>query len=157
MANWESKDLCKPTLLKFVTFAIYAISMTKVKTDVVYITIIIKRVSLYDPQHSLLQEPGIINTGVWVFAWSFSNDDMNSAFLDIDKNWYSMHTRFIYSDSSTVTSHPSSGSSNYERSFIFFNKLYFARKVSVTSSRCESFIRVHSAAAVSFQYSPWYG
>lgn len=86
MANRESKDLCKPTLLKFVTFAIYAISMTGVKTDVVYITIIIKRVSLYDPQHNLLQEPGIINTGVWVFAWSLSNDDMNSAFLDIDKN-----------------------------------------------------------------------
>lgn len=106
MANWESKDLCKPTLFKFVTFAIYAISMTEVKTDVVYITIIIKRVSLYDPQHNLLQEPGIINTGVWVFAWSLSNDDMNSAFLDIDKNWYSMHTYFIYTDSSTVTSHP---------------------------------------------------
>lgn len=68
------------------TFAIYAISVTEVKTDVVYITIINKRVSLYDPQHNLLQEPGIINTGVWVFAWSLSNDDMNSAFLDIDKN-----------------------------------------------------------------------
>lgn len=86
MANGESKDLCKPTLFKFVTFAIYAINMTEVKTDVVYITIIIKRVSLYNPQHKLLQEPGIINTGVWVFAWSLSNDDMNSAFLDIDKN-----------------------------------------------------------------------
>lgn len=68
------------------TFVIYAISMTEVKTDVVYITTIIKCVSLYDAQHSLLQEPGIINTGVWVSAWSLSNDDMNSAFLDTDKN-----------------------------------------------------------------------
>lgn len=38
-----------------------------------------------------------VGAGVWVFAWSLSNDDLNSAFLDIDKNWYSMHTRFIYS------------------------------------------------------------
>lgn len=97
MENWESKNLCKPTLIVFVTFANNTIVMTEVKTDVVYITIIIKCVSLYDPQHNLLQEPGIIRTGVWVFAWSLSNDDFNSAFLDIDKNWYSMHTRFIYS------------------------------------------------------------
>lgn len=97
MANWESKDLCKPTLFIFVTFAKYTVIMTEVKTDVVYVTIIIKWVSLYDPQHNLLQEPGRIHTGVWVFAWSLSNDDLNSAFLDIDKNWYSMHTRFIYS------------------------------------------------------------
>lgn len=97
MENWESKNLCKPTLIVFVTFANNTIVMTEVKTDVVYITIIMKCVSLYDPQHNLLQEPGIIRTGVWVFAWSLSNDDFNSAFLDIDKNWYSMHTRFIYS------------------------------------------------------------
>lgn len=68
------------------TFANNTIVMTEIKTDVVYITIIIKCVSLYDPQHNLLQEPGIIHIGVWVFAWSLSNDDFNSAFLDIDKN-----------------------------------------------------------------------
>lgn len=97
MANWESEDLCKPTLFIFVTFAKYTFVMTEFKTDVVYITIIIKCVSLYDSQHNLLQEPGIICIRVWVFAWSLSNDYLNSAFFDIDKNWYSMHTRFIYS------------------------------------------------------------
>lgn len=68
------------------TFAKYTFVMTEVKIDVVYITIIIKCVSLYDSQHNLLQEPGIICIRVWVFAWSLSNDYLNSAFFDIDKN-----------------------------------------------------------------------